>query len=319
MRRLSLLGVTALLAAAQERGPQFDVASVKAAMHQPPGAAGAPRSGGTGEATGGCPTSLKLDPAQVEIRCATLAMIIGYAWRFPPDRIQGPDWLQSVSAPRFDVIGKLTPGSTKAQVPEMVQSLLADRFRVQFHRANVAHAVYALTVARGGIRMKETAARASSGATSSDVEAGIGFFGATRDETAANPNGAGTITTISGPRMGVVRQFDTPDLMQRWESDSISLPGLADLLDKVAPLSLPIVDQTGLPGLYQLSLRISLNDVLAARREARASASRTPEDEDPSLRVYNDAFRKLGLQLQRRMAPIETIILDRAEKTPTDN
>ncbi len=317
--RLSLLAI-AVIAAAQDRGPQFDVASVKASVHRPPGAAGAPRSGGTGSGGGGgCPTSLKRDPAQVDIRCATLTMLIGYAWRFPPDRIQGPDWMQSLTSPRFDIIGKLSAGSTKAQVPEMLQALLTERFGLQLHRANVPQPVYALTAARGGIRMQQAARKLSAADTPSDVEAGVGFFGATRDETAPNPSGAGSITTISGPRMGSVRQFDTPDLLQRWESDSISLAGLADLLDKVAPLPLPIVDQTGLRGQYRLSLQISVNDLLIAHRESRAAANHSPHDEDPALRIYNDALRKLGLQLQRRMVPLETIIVDRVQKTPADN
>ena len=46
--------------------------------------------------------------------------------------------------------------------------------------------------------------------------------------------------------MGTVRQTGEPFQIQRWEAPSISLEGLADLLDKVLPLSSPVVDTTGL-------------------------------------------------------------------------
>jgi uncharacterized protein (TIGR03435 family) len=41
--------------------------------------------------------------------------------------------------------------------------------------------------------------------------------------------------------------------------------------------------------------------------------------EDAVLRRFNDGLRKLGLQLERRKGPLETLIVDRVEKMPTGN
>jgi uncharacterized protein (TIGR03435 family) len=265
--------------------------------------------------------SLKLDPAQVDIRCANLPMLIGYAYRFPPDRIQGPGWLQTVGSARFDIVAKLPPGAAKTQVPEMLQSLLAARFHLVLHHADTNQPVYALITIKGGVQMPAAGAPApaSAGAPNADAPPpALGFFGATQEETIPNPNGAGTVTTLTGPKMGAVREFDTPDLMQRWESPAIGMEGLADLLDKIAPLPLPIVDQTGLRGRYRLTLHISINDLLAGAREARA-ADPTGDTQDSALRVINDSLRKLGLQLQRRMAPLDTLVVDNLDKMPTAN
>jgi uncharacterized protein (TIGR03435 family) len=44
----------------------------------------------------------------------------------------GPDWLES----RFNIDAKMPAGSTRNQVPEMLQSLLADRFHMKSHSAS---------------------------------------------------------------------------------------------------------------------------------------------------------------------------------------
>src|SRR5579871_2017322 len=66
---------------------KFEVASVKPAVYLP-SAGGGIDERGTG---GGCTTSMKVDRARVDFKCATTAMLISYAFRFSPERITGPD------------------------------------------------------------------------------------------------------------------------------------------------------------------------------------------------------------------------------------
>ncbi|MBV9747035.1 MAG: TIGR03435 family protein, partial [Acidobacteriia bacterium] len=112
---------------------------------------------------------------------------------------------------------------------------------------------------------------------------------------------------------------------QRWEAPNISFGGLADLLDNVAPLSLPIIDMTGLSGRYQLVLEVSLKDLCGARRTAGAGgepagASNAMADmEQTVLSAFTNGLLKLGLRLERRNGPLETVVVDHLEKTPTEN
>ena len=46
----------------------------------------------------------------------------------------------------FDVRGKLPAGSTKGQVPECLQALLADRFKLAVHHQSEIRPAYELTV-----------------------------------------------------------------------------------------------------------------------------------------------------------------------------
>lgn len=280
------------------------MASVKPELNWPPvaGAAGERGSGG------GCPTSMKVEPGRVDFRCANLAMLIGYAFRFSPDRVTGPDWMRAVGSPRFHIVATLPRGASKDQVPEMFQALLAERFRLAIHRGTANLPVYALTVVRGGLQMKAADGGASTAEMSTEPST-EGFYGAVQSRVATDAAGQ-AVRTISSPRMGTVRETGDPIRGQRWEGGSISMAGLAELLDHVAPMSLPVIDATGVSGRYELLLEVSLRDARGAE----------PSDMDAGVAdAFNRGLAKLGLRLEHRRAPVETIVVDRVERIPTEN
>ena len=90
---------------------EFEVASIR-----PSSAPGQDRA-----ATAG----VHIDGAQV--RCVLLSIkdYIGTAYKTRFAQIVAPDWIGSE---RFDIVATLPAGATPAQVPEMLQSLLAERF-----------------------------------------------------------------------------------------------------------------------------------------------------------------------------------------------
>jgi len=77
-----------------------------------------------------------------------------------------------------------------------------------------------------------------------------------------------------------------------------------------------------LKGRYSLVLEVSLED-LSARANADgepASLENVQADlEEAVLRRFNEGLRKLGLQLERRKGPVESLVVDRLEKGPTAN
>jgi uncharacterized protein (TIGR03435 family) len=308
----------------QASGAKFDVASVKPVLNWPPAAPAAGERGAAGSS--GCPTSMKADPARVDFRCATLGMLIGYAYRISPDRVAGPDWMMAVLSPRFNIEAILPRGASKDQVPDMFQSLLADRFKLAVHRGTANLPVYALVVARGGVKIDRAAPRAELEGTPAESEPASskdGFYGTVQSRTISSSSGSETIFT--NPRMGTVRQTGDPYEVQRWDAPDISLGGLADLLENVAPLALPVIDMTGLDGRYRLILEVSLKDLQGARLHASPAAAAPPgaggamDMEETVLSAFNKGLLKLGLRLERRKGPVETIVVDNVEKTPTGN
>ena len=124
----------------------------------------------------------------------------------------------------------------------------------------------------------------------------------------ASGDGSGRTTILSSPRMGTVRQTDLANHTQRWEAESISLAGLADLLDRVGPWEPVVIDATGSRQRFRLTLEVML------------PRPGDPRDMEADLiAAFNDALRKLGLQLVRRKGPVETLVIDHLEKTPTGN
>lgn len=67
------------------------------------------------------------------------------------DRISGPDWMVSQ---RFDVLAKLPAGATKDQLPELMQTLLEERFKLAFHRTNKIETGYALVIGPKGHKLE---------------------------------------------------------------------------------------------------------------------------------------------------------------------
>jgi len=224
-------------------------------------------------------------------------MLTGYAFRISPERVSGlPAGLS-----RFDISATIPSGAPVGQIPEMLQSLLAERFQLVVHRAPLTSEILALVVARGGLKLNHAAASVETPLPEADSR--LGFFG-TVVET---PDG------LTNPRMGIVHQKGVPGGTSIWEAPSTSLDGLADLLDKVMPFAPPVLNQTHLDGRYALTLEVRLNDLPKLGDEARADMPGTIRA------LFNDGLRKLGLQLELRKAPVDSIVVDHVEKMPTGN
>jgi uncharacterized protein (TIGR03435 family) len=124
-------------------GPAFEVASIRT---------GAPfsmellRSGGIG---------MKIEGARVVIHSWSLADLVGAAYRVRTDQISGAAW---IGQQRFDVQAKIPDGVSPDKVPEMLQSLLADRFRMKANSTQKLMSVYALTAGKGRPRLRESEA-----------------------------------------------------------------------------------------------------------------------------------------------------------------
>jgi uncharacterized protein (TIGR03435 family) len=83
----------------------------------------------------------------------SLSDLLKFAYDLHPRQITGgPAWLESE---KFDVTGKPDtagiPGINQLKV--MIQGLLADRFELEFHREKKDLSVYAITIAKTGIKM----------------------------------------------------------------------------------------------------------------------------------------------------------------------
>jgi uncharacterized protein (TIGR03435 family) len=96
-------------------------------------------------------------------------------------------------------------------------------------------------------------------------------------------------------------------------------PTLSAFMDR------PVVDMTDLKGKYDFVLELSPEDFRAMGiRSAMAAGIALPPQaiqmaEAASGDSLSSALDKLALKLESRKAPLEVIVIDHAEKTPSDN
>ncbi len=122
--------------------PAFEVASVKVSAPLP--------NGVMAFRIGALPAST--DPGRVDYKGVTLKNLIARAYDVRDYQVEGPEWLDGE---RYDVIATIPQGSDKSQVGLMVQRLLAERFKLTLHHESKPMAVYTLSVAKGGPKLKE--------------------------------------------------------------------------------------------------------------------------------------------------------------------
>ena len=81
-----------------------------------------------------CAFGMQVDASRVTMQFMSMMDILAAAYfRVKPYQVSGPSWL---STERFDIVAKIPEGVPQDKVPEMLQSLLADRFKLTMHRDN---------------------------------------------------------------------------------------------------------------------------------------------------------------------------------------
>jgi uncharacterized protein (TIGR03435 family) len=235
---------------------------------------------------------------------------------------------------RFDVMAKMPEGATKEQVPEMLQALLAERFKLAVHRDSKEHSVYALIVGKNGSKLKPAEPDVAPTPPAADAPPAKGLVvGTAEGQVSVTPNKDGKGATIAGGAFGQMRMSMGEAGTMRMEFPKISMPGLAEMLSRFADR--PVFDMTELKGNYQVALDLSMDEM---RNVARAAASqagiamtgpaggggdggKSPADaaSTPGGSSILGAVQQLGLKLDGRKMPIDTVVVDHLEKTPTEN
>ena len=290
----------------------FEVASIKPAETITPAMI----------AAGKLHVGMNVDGARVDIGYMSLADLIPVAFKVKPYQFAGPDWMRTQ---RWDILAKLPEGATKEQVPEMLQALLEERFKLKIHRENRENNVYALVQNKGGAKLKDAAPDADVPPPETPGAISLGVGG---NQFRVN-TGRGGATLVSS-QTGTTKITPGPDGTMRMEMSKVSMPQFAEMLTPL--LEHPVVDMTELKGNYQVALDLSLETLLNVARTAGvgipalgargggADGGRLgAQASDPSSGSIFSSVQQLGLRLESRKAPVEFIVVDSAEKTPTEN
>jgi uncharacterized protein (TIGR03435 family) len=246
-----------------------------------------------------------IDGSQISCTQLSLKDYISAAYRVKLYQISGPDWLGSE---RFDISAKIPAGAKEEQVPEMLQAMLVERFQMKFHREKKDFPVYALVIAKGGVKLKETP---------KDPEA----------SDSADPAKAALNITGGGGRGGVHINLGNGSSFSLADNKFIGTKlTMASFVDTLARFEdRPVVDMTDLKGTYDIELDFTTEDYTALLIRSAIAAGVTMPPEAMKALEYSSgdsllaALEKVGLRLERRKAPLDVLTIDSMMKAPTEN
>ena len=103
--------------------PTFEVASIKEAL---------PLSIENSQAVQ-FHVGMHINGSRADYGFMSLADLIPYAYRVKRHQLSGPGWMNET---RWDILAKIPVGQPADRAPEMMQNLLAERFKLAIHREN---------------------------------------------------------------------------------------------------------------------------------------------------------------------------------------
>ena len=285
MTRTAIACVLLSAVAVAQTPPQFEVASVRASAEQ----------------VTQVNLGLRITGTQVRVTFMSLKDYVGMAYNVRPNQISGPDW---IARERFDIVATIPEGVPAAKVPEMLQALLADRFQMKVHHESKEFAVYALMVAKGGFKLKEAPPVPDTG----DKPAGVNVTAVGTGGGVAIDMGGGSSFSIGNNKLEVRR---------------MTMRSIADVLTRF--VDRPVVDMTDVKGVYDMTLELSPDDYTATlvRSAVNQGVVLPPQAlrvlETASADPFSAPLQQVGLTLDSRRAPLDVIVVDSAQKTPTEN
>jgi uncharacterized protein (TIGR03435 family) len=228
----------------------------------------------------------------------TLQSLIQESYGVGDPQISGaPDWVSSekydieakVDGSAVDELQKLSPDQRNLEQRRMLQSLLADRFKLTLHRETKVLPAYALVIAENGPKLQES----KPGETYPN-----GF-------TSPDRGGAGMMKITMDGKMGQLA------------GQGVSVTSLAQALSQ--RLGRNVLDKTGLRGNYDFTLQWPTTEGLVpAVKATEDGQQRTDSSPSPGPTIFTAIQEQLGVQLQSQKTPVEILVIDHADP-PSEN
>ena len=173
-------------------------------------------------------------------------------------------WNKLLNGSRYDLRAKTAAPVSEDTLRLMLRDLLATRFKVQLHREQKRTAVYELVVAKGGPHLS-------------------------KDKTETLPPGY--------PKQNLPHVVDGSFVFT-----NVTLDDFAKQLSELRGIDLPVIDRTGIRGVYDITLKSGAAAIL--------------DPNGPSLLTLIN--EQLGLKLVSAKDPMEVAVIDHVEQ-PTPN
>jgi uncharacterized protein (TIGR03435 family) len=263
-------------------------------------------------------SAMRAVPSEFRMMNIPLRILIMQAYRLSTYQLVGaPRWIDSE---RFDIVAKAPAGSRPDQTTLMLRGLLAERFKLKVHSETREVPIYALVLARSDGKLGPKLAKSTD-----DCETILAERRAAAAAARAGGPGASTgpmILTPPGPNEKPVctismRPTPVPNGLPLVTVKAGGQP-LQMLVNQISStLNKRVVDRTGLTGLYDFEMQVSMGAQMPLTTQAPGGGTTpiAPIDDGPTV---FDAVRELGLNLESERGPVEHLVIDSVEKPSED-
>ncbi len=232
------------------------------------------------------------DPGRVHGESVTMRTVLTRAFDVKQNDIDGPAWLDDA---KFDVNAKIPAAATKDQVPAMLRQLLTERFHLATHKENRDMPAYVLTIAKGGIKFKQNHDPNIKPMHPGDLGSG--------GEGARDRDGY----PIIPPHLSGGVGHSTEGVMKH-TAVAMTMENLLRMIGVQLDRPLPrMVDRTGLTGRYDFKL------------EYLVTMPGQTQHEFGGPPITEAVEKQLGLHVEKMKVPVEMLIVDHIDRTPTEN
>ena len=241
----------------------------------------------------------RIDGAQARLVGLTMRDLLAMAYRVKIYQLNGPEWIPTE---RYDINGKIPAGVSPDKLPEMTQALLSERFGLKVHREKKEMPVYALLLGKPPLRLKDSVIDPNATPPAAITSTGTG----SAQGVSVNLGNGGSFTFAGG----------------KFAATKVTAAQIAGALERFTDR--PIMDLTELKGTYDFEFHLSPEEsqTIMIRAAVAAGVQLPPQ----ALRLLDGAgdplqngAEQLGLKIESRKLPVEIIVIDQIQKTPTDN
>ena len=194
----------------------------------------------------------------------------------------------------YQVLAKVPEGTTPQQFRTMLQKFVKERFKLSYHFEKKDAEGFALVIAKGGSKLKESNTPASA-------------------SPAPLVNERAILGKDGYPLLNHTGQISLNGRV-RMRSDRQTAGDIAHMLGE--QYALPVEDATGLKGIYDIDLFWAVNSRFAAPADPNDAAPLV-DNPGPSFR---DALQsQLGLKLEPKKVKVNIFVIDHVDKMPIAN
>jgi uncharacterized protein (TIGR03435 family) len=221
---------------------------------------------------------------RVQLKCFPITLLLTESYPYPVARIAGFQKTWSIMA---DINATMPAGTTRDQYREMLRNLLVDRYHLKTHVETRAAETYSLVQDKGGHRLREHSE------TNAPVTAPRGIPSLGGDGFYVLPANQNWTTTHQSGRA------------VRLHAVNMSIEDFVESL--FSSTQMIISDDTGLTGKYDFQI-----DFASPRL-------RIPDEPEIAPPLEAAVERQLGLRMVKKKGPVEFLVIDSVDKTPTEN